>query len=420
MFHRESGYQRRSGRPPAPGAGGEQAGLAAGITTIRRAETDRKLVALTFDDGPDQTQTPRNLKALQQSGAAATFFVLGKLVDQLPQVTQAIQAAGSEIANHSYDHPWLTRQGYAGVASQLGRTREAAARAGVTMTALFRPPYGAFDETVLGAAAGSGYRYNVLWDIDPSDYRQPPASTIISHVLANLRPGSIVVLHDWVRQTADALPGLLSALSARGYRAVTVSELLGAPAPAPEPPGPNPPGPNPPGPNPSDPPYQPSQCRTLQVRTPYLSGDDVRAVQNALGDRGWDPGTADGVYGPQTSAAVRRFQMSRGLRVTGVVGAEEYRQLGVRCPTYPPEPGPAPGPAECRRLSAVQPYPRGDDVRAVQHALTARGISPGPADGVYGPRTARAVGVFQTREGLTVNGVVDAEVYRRLGIRCPD
>lgn len=410
----EGRSQRQTGHLSPPGRAPERIGLVAGIVTVRRIETGERVVALTFDDGPDQTQTPRKLDVLARHGAAASFFVLGKLVDQLPETTRAITAAGSEIANHSYDHPWLTGQGYAGVQSQLQRTREAVVRAGTSMSDLFRPPYGSFNETVLSAAAGAGYRYNILWDIDPSDYRQPPASVITNHILANLRPGSIVVLHDWVRQTTDALPGLLAALAARGYRAVTVSALLGASGPSPEPPGPNPPGPVPP-----EPPYRPSQCRTLQVQSPYLRGDDVSAVQSALGDRGFDPGPVDGVYGARSSAAVRRFQSAQDLRVTGVVGAEEYRRLGVECPSLPPGPGPEPGPERCRRLSVTRPYLRGEDVRTVQQALRSKGIDPGPIDGIYGPMTSRAVGVLQTREGITVNGVVDEEVYRRLGVRCP-
>jgi len=387
----------------------EAAGLAAGISTVRRVETGELWVALTFDDGPDGTYTPAKLATLSNYGAAATFFVLGEQVDRLPDVTRQILSAGGEIGNHSYDHAYLTGLGYSGVYSELERTRQAIQGAtGSPGTDLFRPPYGAYNSTVLSAAADTGYHYNVLWDVDPFDHRSPPAWVIADRVLSGVRPGSIVLLHDWVRQTAEALPTILSGLASRGYRAVKVSTLLGASPPVPPTPGP---------------PYHPSECRVLQVQTPYMRGGDVTAVQNALGDRGYDPGPVDGVYGSQTAAAVRRFQAVQGLPVTGVVAGNEYRRLGIECPSYPPGPTPpvppGPEPSQCRVLQVQTPLQRGDDVLAVQETLTARGFDPGPLDSVYGSRTAAAVRRFQAAQGLPVTGVVAGNEYRRLGIECP-
>lgn len=330
-----------TGRPrhlPPAGSPDEVTGLAAGIATVHRVETDQKLVALTFDDGPDPTHTPAKVHALTESGAAATFFVLGSLVEKYPYLAQQILAGGGELANHSFDHPDLTGLGYSGVLSQLDRTKQAiAAATGAppATTGLFRPPYGFFDSDVLSAAADSGHRFNVLWDVDPSDYRRPYPDALASRVLAEVAPGSIVVLHDWVPETAQALPGILAALAARRFRAVTVSELLRhAAPPAPPPPAePEPPPPGRPQPGPGEPSPGPGQCRTLEVRTPMLSGDDVAAVQEALSRLGHDPGPVDGLYGPLTAAAVERFQREEGLPATGVVMAEEYRRLGISCPS---------------------------------------------------------------------------------------
>ncbi len=320
-----------AGSPPAADGPAEVAGLAAGIATVRSGPASGGLVALTFDDGPDPALTEAKLRVLTDRGASATFFLLGKLVDRLPRAVRSILAAGSEVANHTYDHPRLAGRGYGEAASQIERTRLAidralgggslalarsAAGAGAGPSggpALFRPPYGEYDDAVLRAAAAAGCGYNVLWDTDPSDYQRPSPWILPSRVVARVKPGSIVVLHDWVPETAEALPAILDGLSGRGLRAVTVSELLRPPAPAP------------PGPPEARP------CRTLFLASPYLSGADVQAVQRALSAAGLDPGPADGVYGPRTARAVAALQTRQGLPVNGVVTAEVYRRLGLPC-----------------------------------------------------------------------------------------
>lgn len=378
---------------------GGAAALQGGIATIRRVVTGEKLVALAFDDGPEPALTPAKLATLAQASAQATFFALGKLVDARPDLVGQIVAQGSEVGNHTYDHPHLTGLGYAQIVAQIDRAKEAVRAAGGGFAPLFRPPYGEFDDRVLQAAAQEGYLWNVLWNVDPSDYLRPSADLIASRVVTAVIPGSIVVLHDWVPETAQALPSILAQLASRGYRAVTLSVLLGGEEPAP-----------PPGPR---------QCRTLRVQSPLLAGDDVFAVQRALAARNLDPGPVDGIYGTFTSAAVRRFQDREGLLVTGVVTADEYVRLGIQCPSLPPPPPPGPGPSRCRTLGVQSPYLEGDDVLAIQEALRARGFDPGPLDGIYGPQTAQAVRSFQTGQGLTVSGVVTGEEYRRLGINCP-
>ncbi|RJQ06906.1 MAG: hypothetical protein C4551_07670 [Bacillota bacterium] len=305
------------------GLRGEVEGLSAGIATIRRVNTSQGLVALTFDDGPSPTLTAAKLRILGDYGGSATFFVVGKLVHQNPEAVRSVVSAGSELANHSYDHAWLTRVGYAGVLRQLELTRRAMVEAGAEQTDLFRPPYGDFSATVLGGAATAGYSHNVLWDVDPQDWRSPPASSIAGHVLSRTSPGSIVVLHDGVEQTVRALPVILARLAARGLKCVAVSKLLAAASPADEP--------SPPGPTPA--PGSPlAECRTLAVTTPFMSGPDVVAVQQALAGQGIDPGPADGVYGPRTAQAVRVFQTRERLAVNGIVTKEVYARLRIECP----------------------------------------------------------------------------------------
>lgn len=287
---------------------------ATGVRTVRRVVTSTPEVALTFDDGPDPTLTRQKLELLRQFGVQATFFLVGTQVQRLPEVARAITAEGHEVANHSFRHKNLTRLGHVGALADLRRARELLESATGTRVPLLRPPYGAFDATVLQAAAATGHATNVLWTVDPRDWARPSPGAIVRRVLSAVGPGTIVVLHDWPRETAAALKDILRALGDRGYRAVTVSRLLALPPPAVE------------------------RCRTLTVTRPMQRGSDVRAVQHALAARGFVPGPADGIYGPLTAGAVRRFQAAAGLKATGTVGAATYRALGVSCGPGPPCP----------------------------------------------------------------------------------
>lgn len=204
----------------------EDRSLSNGITTIRRVETKQKLIALTFDDGPNASWTEVKLRALGEFGATATFFCLGQYVDQFPFLAGRIVRAGNEIGNHTYNHPYLTGLGYEEIFAELERTRRAIVESTRTFTHLFRPAYGEFDDIALAAAADVGYRYNVLWDVDPSDYLRPSPEDIADRVLRAAHPGSIVVMHDWVPETAQTLPFILEELRATGFHAVTVSTLL--------------------------------------------------------------------------------------------------------------------------------------------------------------------------------------------------
>lgn len=164
-------------------------------------------------------------------------------------------------------------------------------------------------------------------------------------------------------------------------------------------------------------PTPPTQCRVLVTSSPFMSGNDVRAVQTALANAGFSPGSIDGIYGPMTATAVRRFQAARGLLVTGVVCDGLYSTLGITCTPEPPCPV-LPPITTCRRLVVTTPFLRGSDVSAVQTVLANRGFDPGQIDGIYGPNTAAAVSGFQAAAGLPVTGIVCTAEYRALFINC--
>jgi peptidoglycan-N-acetylglucosamine deacetylase len=175
-------------------------------------------VRLTFDDGPDPTATPQVLDTLRGRGVEATFFVTGQMTAARPDIVRRASAEGHRIGNHSWSHPRLTTLDRAQVESQLRRTNEVIGRATGHSPSEWRPPYGATDARVEAAARDVGLDSMVLWTVDPRDWADPPATTIRDRVLQQVRPGSIVLLHDGTgRHTPAALPLILDGLAERGY-----------------------------------------------------------------------------------------------------------------------------------------------------------------------------------------------------------
>ncbi|MFE4972442.1 polysaccharide deacetylase family protein [Kitasatospora sp. NPDC056651] len=178
-----------------------------------------KVVYLTFDDGPSPAYTPKVLATLARYGVRATFFEIGQNVAAHPSVTKQVARAGHSVQNHSWSHPDLRRLSAAALNAQLVDTDKAVrAQTGRTPSCL-RPPYGAVDSTVRSKAAALGKQV-VLWSVDPADWSRPGTAAIRSRVLDNVRPGSVILLHDGGgdrSQTVAALPAIISTLKARGY-----------------------------------------------------------------------------------------------------------------------------------------------------------------------------------------------------------
>ena len=198
----------------------------------RRALHDgprRRAVAIGFDDGP-WSDTAAFVSMLERAHAHATFFMIGGQVHagDGPLLRRELRA-GDELGNHSYTHPFLTRTG--GSDGQLSRTQAAIRGASGFTPCVFRPPYGDYDGAVVDAAARQGLA-TVLWDVDPSDYALPGSAAIASRVLAQVHSGSIIISHDGGGprgETLAAYPAIIASLHRRGYRVLSVSELLGFP-----------------------------------------------------------------------------------------------------------------------------------------------------------------------------------------------
>ncbi len=187
----------------------------------------RRAVAIGFDDGP-AADTPAFLSMLERNHATATFFLIGRQVSSTFKTTLLRELRdGDVLGDHTYSHPNLTLTGDTG--SQLERTLGAIRAVSGYTPCVFRPPYGAYDGAVVQSARSLGMA-TVLWNVDPSDYSQPGVGAIEQRVLAQVRPGSIIISHDGGGprgQTLAAYPRIITALRARGYEIVTINELLG-------------------------------------------------------------------------------------------------------------------------------------------------------------------------------------------------
>jgi peptidoglycan/xylan/chitin deacetylase (PgdA/CDA1 family) len=237
----------RSGKAAAPGTYAVQLELRDGAGNVRVSAARRfrdqhavssvvvrsnssagRRVALTFDDGGDAGAWAGILSILRRYDLKGTFFPVGSVVAGHPALARRTVAEGHDVGNHSWSHPTMSRLGLGETVQQLRWTEGAWWRAArVTTAPFFRPPYGDFSSTTVAGAGAAGYRYTVLWDVDPFDWAQPGAGVIVTRVLGSVRPGSIILLHT-TGQTVQALPSIIQGLRARNLHPVTLHELFAA------------------------------------------------------------------------------------------------------------------------------------------------------------------------------------------------
>ena len=189
-------------------------------------------VALTFDDGPT-ADTERILDILAEHNLCATFFMIGRHVEDLPQTARRVAAQGHEIGNHSYSHPIFLYRGRRETRGQLERAQAAIRDATGITPKLSRPPCGVRTPAYFAATHSLGLR-TVQWDVAGFDWKRRSAKQIAHDVLHRARAGSIVLLHDGDsqgkrdrRETVAALPLIIEGLHARGLRIVPLAQLLG-------------------------------------------------------------------------------------------------------------------------------------------------------------------------------------------------
>lgn len=199
-------------------------------TAIWEVPVKEKVVAITFDDGPNDEYTPQVLDLLKKYNAKATFFLVGERVTRYPEVVIREINEGHEVANHTFTHARLQYLSQEQIKSQLQRTHDAILAAAKVEPVLFRPPFGYYSERSINAVHELGY-LTVMWSWhqDTFDWQNPGVYKIVSNVLKDTRKGDIVLFHDHGgnrTQTIDALKRILPALQKQGYQFVTVSQLL--------------------------------------------------------------------------------------------------------------------------------------------------------------------------------------------------
>ena len=185
-------------------------------------EKHKKVVALTFDDGPNATTTPQALDILAKYKIKATFFVQGKNIAGNESILKRMQSEGHEVGNHSWNHPVLTKLSLEDAKKQITDTESAITSVLGTSSKLMRPPYGAVSDDIRNSLDLSF----IMWDVDSLDWKSKNEATILTEIQRQATNGSIILMHDIHQTSVNSLPKVIEYLQGQGYSFVTVSELL--------------------------------------------------------------------------------------------------------------------------------------------------------------------------------------------------
>jgi len=198
-----------------------------------RGPTDRPVASLTFDDGPNEPYTSQVLDILAKSGVRATFFVIGENAAHFPASVERAAREGHEIGGHTWDHGVLPLKGPRAIGEQIERSSAIIEQLTGARPALFRAPHGWRNPWVNPVARNHGVR-PVGWTLGVWDTDRPGADVIVRRTFEGMRNGCVLLLHDGrgterdadSSQLVQALPGIISGLRGRGYRLLTLSELI--------------------------------------------------------------------------------------------------------------------------------------------------------------------------------------------------
>jgi len=186
-------------------------------------ESERKYVALTFDDGPHWQNTPRLLDILQENGVRATFFIIGNRVDDHRAIVERMFAEGHMIGNHTWSHKNVAQLSEREARDELEKTNRKLMEVTGRAPFLFRPPMGEWKKGRVcdGMAI-------ILWSVDPDDWHARGAGQIARSVIRNTGSGDIILLHDMLAHSVEAVEDIIKILKAEGFEFVTVDELITA------------------------------------------------------------------------------------------------------------------------------------------------------------------------------------------------
>ena len=199
------------------------------IKVYRSVATDKKQIALTFDDGPHPTLTPRILEILAKYNVTATFFMVGQNVFNYPEAARAVIEAGHEVGNHTFTHPHIANLNEKAIFDEIGRCEDALEELCEYRPHILRTPQGAMTPSLEKCLLEDDYIL-VLWSLDTRDWENKSTAHIVRTVLDRVQPGDIILMHDYIghnSKTPEALEKIIPILLSQGYEFVTVSALLG-------------------------------------------------------------------------------------------------------------------------------------------------------------------------------------------------
>ena len=183
---------------------------------------NQKVVALTFDDGPNPATTNQALDTLSKYGIKATFFVLGKNVSGNEEILKRMKSDGHVIGNHSWSHPVLSKLSLDEAKKQITDTEDALTKVLGSSSKLMRPPYGAITDDIRNSLDLSF----IMWDVDSLDWKSKNEASILTEIQREVKNGSIILMHDIHAETVNALPKVIDYLKGQGYDFVTIPDLL--------------------------------------------------------------------------------------------------------------------------------------------------------------------------------------------------
>ncbi|MEW6126782.1 MAG: polysaccharide deacetylase family protein [Acidobacteriota bacterium] len=197
---------------------------------VPRVETNEKVVALTFDDGPTPEYTDEILQILKENEVKATFFLIGADIEKYPESAKQIVAAGHEIGNHSYSHERMFFKTPSFIQREIDDTDKLIRESGYAGDIHFRSPYGK-KFLLLPYYLSRRHKKNIMWDVEPNTFPEidKDAEKTVEYTIANTKPGSIILLHvmyEGREASMKAVPGIIQGLKAQGFTFKTVSELL--------------------------------------------------------------------------------------------------------------------------------------------------------------------------------------------------
>ncbi len=184
-----------------------------------------KLCSITFDAAWDDSDTDRLISILNKHNAKATFFMVGSWVEKYSESVKKFAAEGHEIMNHSDTHPHISQLSEEKIKEEITRCADKIEAVTGKRSDLFRGPYGEYNDAVIRAAESLGHK-TIQWDVDSLDWKELGVDDMVNRVTKRVKPGSIVLFHNGVKNTPDALDKILEALTKEGYRFVPVGELI--------------------------------------------------------------------------------------------------------------------------------------------------------------------------------------------------